>query len=714
MSKVVVGDTVSSFDLSVGAAKVIEDGKNGATDTRTYSPSTVSVTETLGDGAAVDTSVWDVVYSGDCDQNGSVQLAYGDVKSCTITNSKRPQVRVVKEVVPANDGGTFTLGIEGTSYDNGGAGFGDGEGTAFVPVGKGNVTVSEGDHGSTLVSSYFNDVSCDSQKGGASGAPHSNRSYTFAAGYGDVVTCTFTNERKPSSIDVTKTPTPSSVDEPGGSVTYTVTVRNTSAVDHVLLTAASFVDKVNKNAPADGGSVVAISPDCNGATTGDGFPVTLDRQGGANDSVSCTFGLAVAGNGGDKVNDRITVTGTDDANRDVSDYAEATVDVKNVNPGIDVQKTVKSTGSFGETASQPEPGGAFSYQVVVTNTSSASSDPLTLTELTDDVYGDLNGKGTCSVPQTIAVGGSYTCQFDGTFNGNPGASETDTVTATGHDDENTSVSDTDTARVEITDVPSSIEVTKTPAPTSVPEPGGPVKYTVTVKNTSTTDSVILDAAGFVDKVGDGQPAPIADIDCDGVTAGSGLPLTLAPNETATCTFTKTVTGQPGDVVHDEVTVTGTDDDGGHPSNHDDANVTVTDVPTKLAVVKSANPTSVQEGTRPITFTVTITNVLTFTADGKQWTAVDDITVFSLEDDKLGDLDAAGDVTCAVGGVTKAWPITIGPGQSIVCTVTRNVSGTPSTPHVNTVTATGYDSDHPNGCAELSRSRSARRPRGARL
>src|SRR6185369_8629173 len=105
---------------------------------------------------------------------------------------KRPQVRVVKEVVPANDGGTFELGINGTSYDNAGAGFGDGQGTVPVP--------------------------------GATGAPHSNRTYTFTANYGDVITCTFTNERKPSSIVVTKTPSPSMVDEPGGSVTYTVTV----------------------------------------------------------------------------------------------------------------------------------------------------------------------------------------------------------------------------------------------------------------------------------------------------------------------------------------------------------------------------------------------------------------------------------------------------------------------------------------------------------
>jgi uncharacterized repeat protein (TIGR01451 family) len=128
---------------------------------------------------------------------------------------------------------------------------------------------------------------------------------------------------------------------------------------------------------------------------------------------------------------------------------------------------------------------------------------------------------------------------------------------------------------------------------------------------------------------------------------------------------------------------------------------VTDIPTKLSVVKDASPGTVQEGTRAITFTVTITNVLSFTQDGKTYTAVDDITVFSLQDDKLGDLDAAGDVTCKVGGVTKAWPITIGPGQSIVCTVTRNITGSPSAPHVNTVTATGFDSDHPNGCAQSS-------------
>ena len=115
------------------------------------------------------------------------------------------------------------------------------------------MTVSENDHDPTLVSSYFNDVTCDSEKGGATGAPHANRSWTFTVAYGDQVTCTFTNTRKPSSIDVTKTPDPSSVNEPGGNVKYTVGVTNTSAADKVKLTESSFVDKVAKNGLASSG-----------------------------------------------------------------------------------------------------------------------------------------------------------------------------------------------------------------------------------------------------------------------------------------------------------------------------------------------------------------------------------------------------------------------------------------------------------------------------
>ena len=75
------------------------------------------------------------------------------------------------------------------------------------------MTVAEGDFGGTFTSSYANDVSCDSDKGAKSNVI----TYDFTANYGDEVTCTFTNTRKPSSIHVTKAPNPSVIDEPGRS-----------------------------------------------------------------------------------------------------------------------------------------------------------------------------------------------------------------------------------------------------------------------------------------------------------------------------------------------------------------------------------------------------------------------------------------------------------------------------------------------------------------
>ena len=65
------------------------------------------------------------------------------------------------------------------------------------------------------------------------------------------------------------------------------------------------------------------------------------------------------------------------------------------------------------------------------------------------------------------------------------------------------------------------------------EPGGNVKYTVGVTNTSEVDKIQLTGSSFVDKVAKNDPAiggavtPITDLDCNGATAGDGLPLTLA-------------------------------------------------------------------------------------------------------------------------------------------------------------------------------------------
>ncbi|MEZ4660430.1 MAG: hypothetical protein R2911_22975 [Caldilineaceae bacterium] len=50
-----------------------------------------------------------------------------------------------------------------------------------------------------------------------------------------------------------------------------------------------------------------------------------------------------------------------------------------------------------------------------------AAEPVTLTSLVDDVHGDLNGQGTCGLPQALAIGGTYDCAFSATVFGNANA-----------------------------------------------------------------------------------------------------------------------------------------------------------------------------------------------------------------------------------------------------------------------------------------------------
>ena len=90
------------------------------------------------------------------------------------------------------------------------------------------------------------------------------------------------------------------------------------------------------------------------------------------------------------------------------------------------------------------PGENVEFTVVVTN-NSVATDPVTITSLVDSIHGDLNGQGTCAVPQIIQPGKSYTCKFTALVDGD----ETDRVTASGVDNENTPVSAYAEATVEM-------------------------------------------------------------------------------------------------------------------------------------------------------------------------------------------------------------------------------------------------------------------------
>ena len=358
--------------------------------------------------------------SGDCAPNGTVTVVGGVQKTCTITNDDVAAKLIVIKNVVNDEAGTktaadFTLTVTGntpspSSFAGAGA-----PGTQ-VSIRPGAYSVSE-----AAVAGYTGSLSSDC---------------AGSIALGETKTCTVTNsdDDTPSSISVTKTATPTSLPEPGGNATFDVKVENTSATDSVTI--SSLTDDVYGNLDGKGTCDV---------------PQTI----AAGASYSCSFSGAVSGNAGSSHKDVVTASGTDDDGNPVTDDDDATVTITDVAGSITVTKTATPT-------TLPEPGGNATFDVKVENTSSVDS--VTISSLTDDVYGNLDGKGTCDVPQTIAAGASYSCSFSGAVSGNAGSSHTDVVTASGTDDDGNPVTDDDDATVTITDVAGSIAVTKTATP----------------------------------------------------------------------------------------------------------------------------------------------------------------------------------------------------------------------------------------------------------
>ncbi|MCB0996004.1 MAG: hypothetical protein KDB21_12985, partial [Acidimicrobiales bacterium] len=370
------------------------------------------------------------------------------------------------------------------------------------------------------------------------------------------------------SIVVTKTVVPGSVSEPGGTVTFSVLVDNTSIESDPVT-----IDK--------------LTDDVHGDLDGQGT-CALPQLIAPGDSYSCEFTADVSGNAGDTETDVVSAEGVDDEGTRTSATDDAVVTVDDVLPALSVDKTASPVAL-------PEPGGTVTFTVVVTN-DSVGTDPVELTSLVDDVHGDLDGQGTCSLPRTLAPGENYTCQFTADVTGNAGDTETDVVTATATDDEDNSVEVSDDATVTIADAAAALVVVKDAFPNTVPEPGGEVTFTVSVQNlSSATDPVTIDS--LVD-------------DVHGDLNGRGdciVPQTLAPGALYSCQFTAFVAGDAGFVETDVVTASGTDDDGSPVSAFDDATVTVLDALPTVSVVKTASPLTVPEPGGEVSFSVTVTN-----------------------------------------------------------------------------------------------------------
>ena len=247
----------------------------GSRTTRaTSTPGTYSVSENVPAG-------WDLTSAVCSDESAasSIALAAGETVTCVFTNTKRGTIIVEKQTAPDNASGSF-------SFSGAAAGsIGDGGQIVVSNLAPGTYTSTEADaQGWSLTA-----ISCDDANSTGS---LGSRTATFRLEAGEIVKCTFANAKLgQGSIDVSKSVSPTSVKEPGGPVTYSVTITNTSA--DVMVTIDNVVDDKFGDLDDSGG---------NGC-----FDVPINLAPGG--KVNCTFQKTITGPGGTSHVNVVTASG---------------------------------------------------------------------------------------------------------------------------------------------------------------------------------------------------------------------------------------------------------------------------------------------------------------------------------------------------------------------------------------------------------------------
>jgi uncharacterized repeat protein (TIGR01451 family) len=298
------------------------------------------------------------------DDGVRVYLEAGQTVTCTFTNTKRGTIVVEKQTNPdgAPDSFSFTGDAAGATSDNGRIVVDD-----LVP---GTYTSTE----AAAQGFELTGIACDDAD---SNGDTQARTATFNVQAGETVTCTFTNTKiAPGTIEVDKTAGSSSVKEPGGPVSFTVAIRNTSAVN---VTISDVVDNVFGDLDDDGGSGVFDVP----------FTLAPGEQ------QSRTFERQVSGADGDVHTNVVTASGQDENGNPVSDSDDAQVEFTPRLIDLEIVKTANP---------QTELDGIVNYLLTVTNN---GPDAASNVQVADPApagirYLTVNtSKGTCSLTPAL-------------------------------------------------------------------------------------------------------------------------------------------------------------------------------------------------------------------------------------------------------------------------------------------------------------------------
>ena len=439
--------------------------------------------------------------------------------------------------------------------------------------------------------------------------------HTDAMTYGNIASVTVEdNEGTPVTADATqlvevtdvlptvtlvKTASPSTLPEPGGVFAFTLTITNNSVEDVII---SELTD-----------TQMSESQDfwaCEGLISYDFYTDPIP----AGESVSCTYTVEHLDAG--SYDNTASVTVVDNEFNQAADSDTQTVTVTNVDPTISVTKATSEKQVFA-------PGENVEFTVVVNN-NSISTDPVTITSLVDSIHGDLNGQGTCAVPQTILPGAAYTCKFTALVAGD----ETDTVTASGADDENTPVSASADASVEMIN----------PSLTIVKTTNGDDGLTILV-GTPLTWSYLVTNNGDV---------PLTGITVNDDKLGSICTIdSLVAGASESCTATGTAqTGQYTNTGTAAAAYTDLDGDA-KPLQASDGSSYFGAAPA-LSLTKSADPATYDTLNQTISYSYVVKNTGNVTLAGPVTVADDKATV-----------------TCPAGGLA--------PGASMTCTASYTIT-----------------------------------------
>ena len=205
------GTDAGTFNLDIAqggvskasATGIGDDGAAPASGFVTVAAGSVTVSETAAGTTALADYAKSIACTGKTGNNGQASytftIANGEEVTCTITNTRLPKVKLVKDLIPGTDAGTFNLDIaQGGVSKASATGIGD-DGAApasgFVTVAAGSVTVSETAAGTTALADYAKSIACTGKTGN-----NGQASYTFTIANGEEVTCTITNTRRTFTV----------------------------------------------------------------------------------------------------------------------------------------------------------------------------------------------------------------------------------------------------------------------------------------------------------------------------------------------------------------------------------------------------------------------------------------------------------------------------------------------------------------------------------